>query len=306
MRQKIQKNIEEKQYTKQACGPSLDVYINHEQGWLDYLISENIIFSHRKNDYISGELPERLHFHDYYELTLIANKENIEYISDEKNVFVHSGMGVLTKPMKFHMFRLPFPICYDRYVIYFKDPNTLFPQSSFTDFTRLNQEACSVFALTGDKLLTISQKIEVALTDPTSPHAAAKAYLEIGRLFLSLSESPSMQTNSIALPIPNFVTSIKDYIDENFLSLHNVQSVTQHFFYSREHISRCFKQYYNTPIYEYILEKKLLHFKHLLLKGEGIEAAARICGFSNMSSFVKLFRKKNGCTPSEYRQKYSK
>ena len=59
------------------------------------------------------------------------------------------------------------------------------------------------------------------------------------------------------------------------------------------------------PIYDYILEKKMLHFKHLLLKGEGVEAAARICGFSNMSSFSKLFKKKNGCTPSEYRVRYT-
>jgi AraC-like DNA-binding protein len=38
-----------------------------------------------------------------------------------------------------------------------------------------------------------------------------------------------------------------------------------------------------------------------LQQGELVESAARKAGFHNLSSFVKVFRKRYGCNPSEYK-----
>jgi AraC-like DNA-binding protein len=90
-------------------------------------------------------------------------------------------------------------------------------------------------------------------------------------------------------------------VDANFLHLRSVNDVADHFFYSREYISRSFQKYFNTPLYDYILNRKMMHCCTLLQQGELVESAARKAGFHNLSSFVKVFRKRYGCNPSEYK-----
>ena len=130
--------------------------------------------------------------------------------------------------------------------------------------------------------------------------ACASAYLAIGELFLFLSKEKS------AAPLkdlpPHFIGEIKDYIDRNFLELPSASALCEKFFYSREYISRSFRRYYNTPIYDYILQRKLLYCRSLLEKGEGVESAAFKSGFGNLAGFGRLFKKQYGCTPSEYKK----
>jgi AraC-like DNA-binding protein len=45
----------------------------------------------------------------------------------------------------------------------------------------------------------------------------------------------------------------------------------------------------NTPIYEYILRRRMLHCTMLLRQGMRVEDAAHSAGFVNMASFTKLF-----------------
>lgn len=297
VKEKIREGLQKGKYRESGSGG----YINAEAGWTDYLISERIIFSHRINDYSAGDLLEELHAHGYYELTLNAAGEGVQYISDGQGIVVEPGMAILTKPLKFHVFRLDAPICYDRYVLYFRDPSAVFPDCSVMDFVGMGNDSFAAFALSGQRLLTQIRAAEAALSDEDTPYAMAKAYLEICGLFLTLSDQKTISARSVHPP--QFISCIKEYIDANFLQIHSVSDVAAHFFYSREYISRSFRQYYNTPVYEYILKRKILYCCMLLEDGENVETAARSAGFGNMSSFIKVFRRTNGCTPSEYRAK---
>lgn len=50
---------------------------------------------------------------------------------------------------------------------------------------------------------------------------------------------------------------IKSYIDENYATIGSVADLASQFFYSREHISRIFKYYFNTSITEYLMRKRI-------------------------------------------------
>lgn len=275
------------------------IFCNISQGWNDCYLTENLMLSHRCNDYPDGELPERLHAHDYYELTLIAEGEGVEYIADGQNVAAEVGMAILTKPGKVHMYRLEKPIRYERFVIYFKDPERLFDVGEIMKFIEQGSEAFAAFRLPPFAYSRLLEE-EKALVSG-APTACASAYLAIGELFLLLSKEKSA-TPIKDLP-PHFIGEIKDYIDGHFLELSSATALCEKFFYSREYISRSFRRYYNTPIYDYILQRKLLYCRTLLEKGEGVESAARKAGFSSLAGFVKLFKKQYGCTPSEYKKR---
>lgn len=299
MRDKIIEHIKKGSYIRKLPAESYEAYLS-VNGWTDHVISNNIIFSHRTNDYSSDWLKEKLHSHDYYELSVIMSGDEVEYIADENSLPLHRGMIVLTKPMRFHMFRLSTPTHYNRYVLYFKNVEELFPCAHMMDFTKIGDSSCAVFELPEQTVASCFKAVEDDLSDTSSPYASSKAYLNICKIFLMLSEGKATLPEKLPAPAPHFIVRIKEYIDENYLSISSVKALSKHFFYSREYISRNFRKYYNTPIYEYISGRKMQHAALLLKQGVSVEDSARKSGFCNMSSFVKLFKKLYGCTPSQY------
>lgn len=304
MIEKIRTNLSKGRYSKQLPSASFEAYINKNGGWKDCLISNKIIFSHRENDYSEDYLPEKLHSHDYYELTFVFSRDGVEYTADGQCISLRKGMAVLTKPMRFHMFRLTRDMHYDRYVMYFKDIDGIFPDSAVMSFTKMGNSSCAVFELPEQTLLSRLKSVEDALTDTESPYASARAYLNICHIFVLLSDQKATVEEDIPIVAPNFISEIKEYIDKNFLEINSIEALSKQFFYSREYISRSFRKYYNTPIYDYVLNRKIQHSSLLLKQGASVRDSAHSSGFSNISSFIKLFRKYFGCTPSEYKAKY--
>ena len=294
MLQKIQKNLKGNRYQSMGEG----AFLNIREGWIDYYLTDHLMLSHRCNEDERGELPERLHAHDYYELTIIAAGEAVEYIADGKRIAAKEGMAILTKPGRVHMYRLEKPIRYERFVIYFKDPECLFAIEEMMDFIKEGNDFFAAFRLPAFSISHLSEAADAL--EKGTPMAASSAYLAIGELFLKLSKEKVQEP--IKEAAPHFIGEIKDYIDSHFLELPSASALCERFFYSREYISRSFRRYYNTPIYDYILQRKLLYCRALLEKGAGVESAARKAGFGNLAGFGKLFKKHYGCTPSEYKK----
>lgn len=75
---------------------------------------------------------------------------------------------------------------------------------------------------------------------------------------------------------------------------------------SREHLARSMKKYYHTSPSEYVTDLRL-EYSVTLLTSSTLSATDICfeCGFGNLSWFYKLFIKKYGITPVDYRKKYS-
>ena len=285
------------EYTEKIKLKGVNAY-QSVKGWVDYYISDNVVFSHRTNAYQTGVFGERLHFHDFYELTIIISCDGVEFISDEQRVKVFKGTSILAKPNKFHMFRIYKPTVYDRFVVYFKNIDDIFPYKSIMDFTKKGNESCAIFIKDLDETIF---KIESALTNE-STYQTTKAFLSLCNLFLCLSDSKNEEKKQMDISIPPFIHKIKEYVDKNFSTIRSVENLSKQFFYSREYVSRAFKKYYNTPLYYYILKRKITLCASLLSNGESVEVASKKAGFINASSFINSFKNHYGVTPSEYKK----
>ena len=302
MKEEVKKRIENGKYTMISAEAGAEVIKNKADGWLLFPLGDGILFSHQAKDYNQEELPEILHAHGYYELTLIASDGNVEYIAEGQNIFLHHGMAVLSKPNHFHMFRLPCAMRYERFVVYFKHPSALYSNPCIMRFIESADNSLAIFDFSDTSLLQKLYAISEDLHTSSDEHSRARAYLSLGEVFLALNSLGFAKSSCCTeISIPKFVVELKAFVDANFASISSVDTIAEKFFYSREYISRSFKKYYNTPLYKYILSKKLLLCRTLLRNGDSVESAARRSGFSNMSSFVKLFKKHTGMTPSEYR-----
>ena len=75
---------------------------------------------------------------------------------------------------------------------------------------------------------------------------------------------------------------------------------------SREHLCRSLKRYYNTTPSALICNLRLEYCANLLITSNlSITEICYECGFENLSWFYKLFTKKYGMTPKQYRKKYT-
>ena len=94
---------------------------------------------------------------------------------------------------------------------------------------------------------------------------------------------------------------IKAYIDANFQTIPSVDELASQFYYSREHISRLFREYYKITPSTYLRSKKIEHAKQSLDLNCSVRYAFDVSGFQSYSAFVKAFQEFTGTTPGKYR-----
>lgn len=93
------------------------------------------------------------------------------------------------------------------------------------------------------------------------------------------------------------------YINENFREKIPLTEIAKHFHMSHKYFCRFFKNSFNKTFVEYLNDVRIENSVSLLNeKNISITEAAISCGFSNMSYFTHTFKKKMGCTPSQYKK----
>jgi two-component system, response regulator YesN len=100
----------------------------------------------------------------------------------------------------------------------------------------------------------------------------------------------------------NIITDIEKYLQENFDRDVKLQEISDHFYISREYISRKFKQEFNENISDYIVRIRMEKAKSLLKNSQlKIYEIANMIGYQDDKYFRKVFKKVEGTTPNEYR-----
>jgi two-component system, response regulator YesN len=120
-------------------------------------------------------------------------------------------------------------------------------------------------------------------------------------IFLRKVKKSTLQKNN------NIIKDIEKYLQENFDRDVKLQEISEHFYISREYISRKFKQEFNENISDYIVRIRMEKAKSLLKNSQlKIYEIANMIGYQDDKYFRKVFKKVEGITPNEYRAKYEK
>lgn len=103
------------------------------------------------------------------------------------------------------------------------------------------------------------------------------------------------------------VQKVKEYIDSHYREEIRLQTLAALVSMTSTAFSRFFKLRTNKSISEYIIDIRLGHAARLL--ADSTMAVVEICyhcGFNNISNFNRIFKKRKGCTPTEFRENYHK
>lgn len=92
-----------------------------------------------------------------------------------------------------------------------------------------------------------------------------------------------------------------EYIEMNYRETLSLDDIAQHFKYSPSYFSRFFKELIGVNYYSYLNFVRLRHAAQQLLEGNiTLTECALNNGFPNTKSFITMFRKLYGCTPSKF------
>jgi len=100
----------------------------------------------------------------------------------------------------------------------------------------------------------------------------------------------------------NSVMAVKDYIDNNYLSVITLESLSKQFYFNKYTLMRKFKSMYNQNIMFYYRNKRIEYIKDMLkTTAISITALSEKLNYSDIYSFSRFFKTYVGCSPSVYR-----
>lgn len=232
----------------------------------------------------------------FYELELFPEGSGISHV-DGKQYPVKQGMLLVAKPGQRRFSQLPvkcyyirlFNIeCEEAQIVKSLPTVTYFDAEDFdrlcSDFLRLG--ACYINSM--DKMLC-DLKVNSLFYDIL--YRVQKLHIP-GILFPTRHEDKQI------------VLKAKEYIDENFNGSCSLSEIAGHIHISPNYLHTLFTEQTGITPFSYVTEKRVELAKRMILAGNNtlLEIALET-GFSSQSHFNKIFKKKTGYTPAEYRRK---
>lgn len=95
------------------------------------------------------------------------------------------------------------------------------------------------------------------------------------------------------------------YIEQNYMNDITLEDLADLAGYSTYHFSRIFKKYSNMTFINFLNRRRVKAAELLLLEsGSTITDVAMQVGFASLTTFNRVFKSINGCTPSDYKKLY--
>jgi AraC-like DNA-binding protein len=262
---------------------------------------------------VKSEFDFPLHCHEELELNFIMNAkgakrvigDHIAEIDDLELVLVGSNLPHVWQTHK----------CKSKEI---KEITIQFHKDLFDEkFLRRNQMSFirSMFERSAKGILFSKQTIEQItprLTILSQKHGF-DSVLELLSILHDLSVSRNMHTLSDAT-FSNAelsynsrrIDSAFEYMNQNFQKNITLTEVSKLVNMTDVSFSRFFKTRTGITFMDSLLELRLGHASRLLIDTtQSVAEVAYNCGFNNISNFNRLFKKKKGCTPKEFRESYS-
>lgn len=249
-----------------------------------------------------------VHHHDFYEVYYLLRGE-VEYWVDGRIIRMVAGDLLLINPMELHR-----PVLqgddqvYERIVLWI---NKEYMENLCSDGIRLS--SC----------FDTSLPVHTHLIRPATPERSALtarlselvrefysgefggdlcAYgifiqfmVQLNRMALRTENQPE-ETEQLSQLVQNALRYIADHLSENM----TVESIASALYVSKYYLSHAFTREIGVSVYRYIMMRRLLMARQMLLSGESAGQVCRSCGFSDYTSFYRAFKSEYGISPRDF------
>ncbi|MBP3821869.1 MAG: helix-turn-helix domain-containing protein [Bacteroidaceae bacterium] len=189
-------------------------------------------------------------------------------------------------------------------------PDVLLQKNQFDTIRRMLERARHGLAFPMDSIMKVYARLERLAHDDGGFHSVL-AFLEV--LYeLSLSEGARELSSSAFSRAENRsesrrVAKVQQYIAQHFHEEVRLETLADLVGMTPVGFSRFFRQRTGRTLSDYIIDTRIGHAARLLV--DSTQTVAEICydcGFNTLSNFNRLFRRRKGCSPKEFREGYQK
>lgn len=257
-----------------------------------------------------------IHNHSVYELNFVENAKGVRRIvGDSQEVIGAYDLCLITSPDLEHVWEQnechsgdirEITVQFD----FSMSDETLFGRNPYASITRMMQEAKKGLSFPLQAIMKVYGMLDT-LSSVKDGFYAVQQFLTILYELSRCENARTLASSSYAkvtveddsrriLKVKNFIS--KNYMDE--LRLPELASLAG---MSSSAFSRFFKLHTGRNISEYIIDLRLGYAARMLVDtAKSISEIGFDCGFNNLSNFNRIFKKKKGCSPSEFRESYHK
>jgi len=257
-----------------------------------------------------------IHNHSVYELNFVENAKGVRRIvGDSQEVIGDYDLCLITSPHLEHVWEQnechsddirEITVQFD----FSMSDETLFGRNPYASITRMMQEAKKGLSFPLQAIMKVYGMLDT-LSSVKDGFYAVQQFLTILYELSRCENARTLASSSYAkvtveddsrriLKVKNFIS--KNYMDE--LRLPELASLAG---MSSSAFSRFFKLHTGRNISEYIIDLRLGYAARMLVDtAKSISEIGFDCGFNNLSNFNRIFKKKKGCSPSEFRESYHK
>ncbi|MCQ2575828.1 MAG: AraC family transcriptional regulator [Treponema sp.] len=251
-----------------------------------------------------------LHAHDYFEIYLHINGGR-QYCVDDTVFELKQNQIIIIPPLHMHGLVCDKDLIdYERCYLYIT-PETLkkcgFNKidlcSLFEDSCNNKKFSCEISSDEGCKIINHLKKIEENSSAENNEFVLEdySLILDILNIVQKNYISNSKITNQIT--VNSGMYKVLHFINEHFTENISINQLSNLFNMSESALSHEFRKYSNKSVYDYILYKRIIKAKELLLSDLSLTQIALECGFNDYSNFLRVFKKFSNCSPKEYKKK---
>lgn len=276
----------------------------HYEFFLDY--------AYQRTSTLKDQFKGPFHAHRGMEFLLI-HKGQGKLIVEQKSYEVTSGMLCVLQPYQFHHLQLEFtedtpfvrsliqfePLLYEAYFAQW--PSLYATYKKFVN--NILPSPCLYNLKESDQFHSVFQTWENR--KQTNIEEASLFLVSFFYQLKSVWERYHNQAQSSAIRTPSQIERILAWLEGRYTEPLNLTRMASELHLSPYHISHRFKEWTGITLSEYLNERRLQEaVKLLTTTNDSIAQIGETIGLENCSYFCKIFKKKFGLSPHQYRKKW--
>jgi len=188
--------------------------------------------------------------------------------------------------------------------------NSIFDRNPFNSMKKMMVEAQKGLCFSIDAIMKVYRELDTL----SSIQDGFYAFMQFLTILYELSRCegarPLSSTSFAKIALPSDsrrVQKVKSFIDAHYREELRLSQLSDIAGMSDSSFSRFFKLHTGRNLSDYIIDLRLGHACRLLVdSSDSIAEIGYHTGFNNLSNFNRIFRKRKGCSPSEFRENYRK
>ena len=266
-----------------------------------------------------SEFSYPVHNHDVFELNFVENAAGVKRIvGDSNEVIGDYDLVLITNPTLEHAWEQHECRSNDirEITIQFNfgagitEADYFFGKTPFESIRHMMKEAQKGMAFPMSSIMKVYERLS-GLSQITDRFTALMDFLNILHTLSLCTGARTLATTSYAKvnieDDSRRILRVKKYISDNYMYELRLKSLADLANMSESAFCRFFKLHTGRRLSDYIIDIRLGYATRLLI--DTTETIAEIsfkCGYNNMSNFNRIFKRKKGCSPTEFRNSHHK